>query len=184
MFPYISIIGPYIHSQKTVYFIKYEVHVVWSDFEWSALGMRWLCMKCFWYEVAWYEVHLVWSTTWYEVPWYEVHLVWSALVWSVVVWSNFWDEVHRDEVTGMKWHFFPLVWSAIKNEVPVVWSVWVPRARVGSVFLEIQPVNDDRFSAPNNQTIGQVVGLFVVPSRSNISQLLFKPIFERSFLSN
>ena len=108
------------------------MHLVWSGLVWSAFGL-----KCTWYEVSlgmkwlgmectWYEVHLVWSTTWYEVAWYEVHLVWSALVWSVVVWSIFWDEVHRDEVTGMKWHFFPLVWSAKKNEVPVVWSVWDP----------------------------------------------------------
>ena len=107
-----------------------KCHLVWSGLVWNALGMKCLGMKWLGYEVHlvwsavvwsvlvwsnfWDEVHLVWSAIWYEVDWDEVHLVWSAVVWSVLVWSNFWDEVHRDEVTGMKWHFFPLVWSAIK----------------------------------------------------------------------
>ena len=95
-------------------------------FVWNALGMKWLCMRCIWYEVAWYEVawygvHLVWSTTWYEVAWYEVHLVWSALgmkyhlVWSGLVWSALGMKCTGMKCRGMK---YLLGWSAQG------WSDW------------------------------------------------------------
>ena len=92
---------------RTAYFSISTVYFV-TRYEERSMKCTWY--EVTWYEVTWYEVNLVWSAIWYEV-----HLVWSALVWSVVVWSIFWDEVHRDEVTGMKWHFFPLVWSVTQK---------------------------------------------------------------------
>ena len=79
MFPYISTNGPYILSQKTVYFIWYEVHVVWSDFEWSAFGMKCRGIKYLLGRSAqgWSDIF----SRWYEVSHKnEVPVVWS--VWD------------------------------------------------------------------------------------------------------
>ena len=106
----------------TMKWFRYEVKVDMKWMVWSDLGMKW-----FRYELTlvWSAlVTLVWSATWYEVI--------DGMKW-LMVWNDSWYETtlsmkwFRYELTLVWSALVTLVWSDTKNEVNMVWSVWVQK---------------------------------------------------------